>query len=244
MRTLSSLGLAALSGGAVTMRWIVRVNLPGTGWWGASDGPDDFVWNNGATGNVTYVGCDVALGVQLPPMTGTPRPDPATASLSATDPRLLAQLIAEPYRAAPCQIALILFENGVPGEEWLKFDGLCGETTFEDAPLKLTSGGKDDGQPTASTISMTVWPKTVDLKRGAGRMATNVDQQLFRDAADTFFQDVQLVGVSQMNWGQAGNSSPAASATTSAANGAPSGLGSLVGALAGTPFGLRSSVIM
>jgi hypothetical protein len=233
MRTLSALGLAALSGGSVTMRWIVRVNLPGSGWFGASDGPDNFVWNNGVTGALTYIGCDESLAVQLPQLTATPRPDPATVSLSATDPRLLAQLIDEAYRGAPCQIALILFENGVPGEEWLKFDGICGETTFTDAPVKVNAAGKEADAPTTSTVAMTVWPATVDMKRSNGRWATNVDQQLFRDAADTFFQDVALVGVSTINFGQAGNSSPAASATTRSAEGAASGIAALAGALAG-----------
>jgi hypothetical protein len=236
MRTLSTLGHAALSGGSVTMRWIVRINLPGSGWFGACDGPDSIVWNNGVTGNVTYVGCDAWLKVQLPALLGTPRPDAAVVSLSATDPRLIADLSTQPYRAAPTQIALLLFENGVPGEEWLKFDGIAGELTTEDAPMHVDaggSGGKDDG-PTISTATLTVWPETVDLKRSNGRWATNVDQQLFRDANDTFFQDVALVGVSQMNWGQAGSSSPAASASTAggaSAFGAPSGMAAMLAAV-------------
>ena len=228
MRSLSSLAKAALSGAHVVDRWIVRVNLPSVGWFGACDGPDTVVWNNGVTGPVSYIGLDAGLAVTLPPITGTPREDAASLTLAGTDPRLMASLLNEPYRGAPFQVCKLIFENGVTTEEFLKFDGWGGEATFADGQVK------DDqlDEVTIAAVSLTVWPKTVDLKRGPGRWATSADQQLFRDVNDDFFQDVALVGVSQMNWGQAGSSSPAASAITHAQTGAPSGMASLVGTIA------------
>jgi hypothetical protein len=232
MRTLSALALAALSGANVVARWIVRVTLP-TGTFGASDGPDYFTWNG-----LEYAPLTEVMRVTIPPVQAAQQNQGAVVQLSATDPNILAGLMQEPYRAAPVQISMLLFENGVPGEEFLKWDGLGDQIVIDDEPAKPPGGaGHDDEQPTTSTLSFKVAPRTVDMKRANGRWATNVDQQLFRDANDTFFQDVALVGVSTINWGQAGNSSPAASATNASPDGAPSGVASIIGRLGNLGIG-------
>jgi len=227
MRSLSSLALAALSGASVVSRYIFRVTLPG-GVFGASDGPDFFTWDNGS-GPVDYYPLDAAAKVTLPPLQGALRTDSAVLGLSITDPVLLTDLLAGGYRAAPAEIAALLFENGVPGEEFLKFDGICDQATIDDTPFKPPAAGIKLEDPSISTLTMTLAPLTVDLERSRGRFATDTDQRVFRDANDSFFQDVALVGVSTINWGQAGSSSPAASAFNRSPEGAPSGLPGLAG---------------
>jgi hypothetical protein len=241
MRVLSALALAALTAPTVTQRWIVRVTLP-SGTFGASDGPDFFTWQG-----VEYVPLAEALRVTIPSVQAANQNQGAVVQLSATDPAILAVFLAEPYRAAPTQISLLLFENGVPGEEFLKWDGLGDQIVFDDEPAKLPTGkGKDDQQPQQSTLSFKVAPRTVDMKRVNGRWATNVDQQLFRDPDDTFLQDVALVGVSTINWGQSGSSAPAFSATNASVGGAPSGVAGLMGKLFGLsglgPAGLNGQI--
>lgn len=233
MRPLSATAIAALSGPSPVIRWIVRVTLPGPVVWGASDGPDYFTWDNGE-GPVTYYPLDASLRVTVPGVQASLQNQGAVIQLSATDPNLLAQLMNEPYRAAPVEVAVLLFENGVPAEEFVKFDGPGDQIGIEDQPLKApTASGHDDEAPQVSTLTFKVAPRTVDLKRGNGRWATNVDQQFYRDPADTFFQDVALVGVSTLNWGQTGNSSPAGSATSGASGVSVAGIpGSLAGVVA------------
>jgi len=223
MRTFSTLVKSALSGSQVVARWIVRITLPG-GTFGASDGPDWFTWDNGA-GPVSFAPLGETAKVQIPSLQTALRTDPATLSFSATDPNVLTGAFDEPYRAAPTDIALLAFDpaTGAPGEEVLRFRGKGDQVTIADEPVKPPSAGDGIDPPAASTLAMTVAPQTVDMKRSRGRYATDSDQKLFRDANDGFFKDVALVGVSQMNWGQAGPNAPATSIFNQSGNGSPSG---------------------
>lgn len=212
MRTFSALVKAALSGASVTSRFIVRAYLPGATY-AASDSPSDFTWDNGA-GALTYRGFDAALVVSLPTMDAQSKINAATLQLSATDPLVLTSLFQEPYRGAQCQIALLIFDpaTGVPAEELILVDGLLDVGSITDQPAKAT----DPGAIQISTLSLTVQPRTVDMKRASGRVASDSDQRLFRDANDGFFKDVALVGISKINWGLAGSASPAQAATNPA----------------------------
>lgn len=240
MRTLSTLARTALSGGVVIARWIFRITLPG-GTFGASDGPTQFVWNNGTSGNVTFEPLDAAAKVTIPALQTALRTDSALVQVSATDPMVLTGLLGGDYRAAPADIALLLFDpaTGYPGEEFLKWRGKADQATIVDEPIKPPSAGDKLDPPSISTLSLSIAPQTIDMKRGRGRMATDTDQRLFRDANDSFFQDVALVGVSTINWGQAGPTSPAASAFNHSHTGAASGIGALAGAIGGGAGGAR-----
>lgn len=232
MQTFSALVKAALSGADVVQRYIFRATLP-SATYAASDAPDTFVWDNGS-GPLSYVPLDAGLQVTLPTVQTANRTDKATLAVSATNPEVLAQLFDLDYRAAPCDIALLLFDpaTGAPGEEVLRWRGRLDVAEINDQPAKADiSKGKDDAQPQVSTLSVTVAPQTIDMKRASGRTATDVDQRLFRDTNDSFFQDVALVGVSTINWGIAGVSSPAQSATNAAPEHAPSGLGAFLAQL-------------
>lgn len=229
MRTLSALALAALSGAHIVSRRFARFTMP-AGVFGAHDGDDVFDWDNGS-GPVTYYGMGAAAKITLPTLQTALRTDPAQLQLSATDPVLLAKVFDEDYRAAPVDIGLLFYDpaTGQPGEEWLSHRGKADQVTITDEPIKPPSADDKVEEASMSTLTMTIAPQTVDLKRSRGRVANDPDQRLFRDPNDGFFKDVALAGVSQMNWGQAGTSSPATSAFNQSAAGAPSGLGSIFG---------------
>ena len=62
------------------------------------------------------------------------------------------------------------------------------------------------------------------MKRSSGRVGTDTDQRLFRDANDGFFQDVALVSLSNINWGISGTSSPVNVALNATTINAPNGV--------------------
>jgi len=237
MRTFSTLVKTALSGGHVVARYIARFALPG-GTYGAADGPDTFTWDNGS-GAVTYYGLGETVKVTLPTVQASLRSDGATVQFSATDPNVLNGVFDANYRAAPTDIALLLFDpaTGAPGEEVLRWRGLADQVTISDEPVRAPTAGSQVDPPTLSTLTLTVAPITIDMKRSRGRYATDPDQKLHRDSADGFFKDVALVGVSTINWGQAGPSAPATSALNQSTPGAPSGLWGGLGGRGGLGIG-------
>jgi hypothetical protein len=210
VKTFSDLFRQAFSGRTVTCRFIVRGYVAGATY-AACDGPSDLTWDNGS-GALTYRAFGEALRITLPTYDAQSKVNPATIALSGTDPAVLGSIFVEAYRAQPCQIALLIFDpaTGAPAEEIVMVDGLMDVASISDSPAKPD----EPDTPQVSTLTLSVIPRTVDMKRGSGRYASDSDQRLHRDAADGFFKDVGLVAVSTINWGQAGPTSPARAAAS------------------------------
>lgn len=218
---------SVLAGASIATRWVVRGFVPGNTY-AAADGEDTFSWNNGA-GALTYTGFGAAMKIALPAQDAQSNVNAATLTLSGTDPAVLTSLFVENYRAQQAEIAFLAADpvTGVPAEEIILHAGLMDVAAITDQPVKAT-----DFSPQQSTLSLTISPPTVDLKRASGRYATDSDQRLNRDANDGIFKDVALVGLSQINWGIDGTSSPVQAATAAGATNplyGISGLGSLPG---------------
>lgn len=204
---------SVLGGASIATRWLVRGFVPGNTY-AAADGEDSFVWNNGA-GALTYTGFGAAMKISLPAQDAQSKVNAATLQLSGTDPAVLTGLFVENYRAQPAEIAFLAADptTGAPAEEIIVHAGLMDVAAITDQPIK----SNDPTSIQQSTLSLTISPPTVDLKRASGRYATDSDQRLNRDANDGIFKDVALVGLSQINWGIAGTSSPVQAATAAGA---------------------------
>ena len=236
MRSFSNTVKAALAGGVVPQRYIVRVTLPGPTIWGASDGPAAFNWDNGSTGSILFYPLAEGMRITFPPVQAANRNDAAIIALSATDPGVLSQMFQQTYRAAPTDIAALIFDptTGNPAEEILRWRGKMDTAELTIQPARFDAATQKLS-PQIATLSMTVAAQTVDMKRGPGRSASDVDQRLFRDTNDGFFKDMAMAGISTINFGQSGPSSPASAAGNNQAP-PPNILQLVVGAISGHPF--------
>jgi hypothetical protein len=209
MRTLSTLAKAVLSGANVPVKLIARFFL-GSGDYFVSNDTGDWTWNNGATGNVTYTGLGPSFGAQLPATQAQNQTTGPAVKLSGADVNILSTFYSEEYRARPIEVALLLVDptTGLPGDEILIASGTGDTAQLDDDPAKPA----EPGDVQTATLTVQIAPKTVDLGRAGQRVACDLDQKLYRDAADEFFQDTHNISVAQINWGVAGPNSPAGAA--------------------------------